>query len=146
MSTAGIGVPDLLRRFAPAPHCASTVIGSVELELHTNDATLIAALRRAGSPDKSGGSAASLELKVIRDCDAPSGGSDVTVLSAWPVTVLLIGAGTILALDGERREILGFLAPAVTADRLVHELLPILLDYLHRGTAFTAPTQPTDLP
>jgi hypothetical protein len=146
MSTASIRVPDLLRRFAPAPHCVSAVIGDIELELHTNDATLSAALQRAGTPSRSGESAVSLDLKVIRDCDAPSGGSDVTVLSAWPLTMLLMGAGTMLVMDSERREILSFLAPAITADRFVHELLPMLLEYLQSGTAFIAPSQPSDLP
>ena len=145
MSAASTRVPDLLRRFAPAPHCASARIGDIELELRTNDATLIAALKRAGTPNNGGGSTSSLRLKVIRDCDAPFDGSGPTLLSAWPVTILLIGTGTMLAMDCERREILGFLAPSIAADRFVHELLTLLLECLRRGEEFHGHKQAANL-
>ena len=144
MSATTGSIPDLLRRFAPAPHCASAMIGDIELELHTNDATLVAALRRAGTRNKNEGPAGSLRVKVIRDCDAPSGGSDETILSAWPLNILLVGTGTMLAMDCERREIIGFVAPAITGERFL-QLLLMLLEYLHNGTARTAHSQAADL-
>ena len=58
----------------------------------------------------------------------------VVVISAWPLVTLLAGTGTMLALDGQRREILGFLSSAVSAEQFVNELLPILLRRFRSGT------------
>jgi hypothetical protein len=141
MSNGSAGVPDLLRRFAPAPYCASLAIGDAAIELRTNDVDLLAAMRRAALAHTNGQHATSLFVKVIRDCDAPSVGSQLTLLSAWPLATLLLGTGTVLTIDCERHEIVGFLAPAVAAERFVHELLPMLLDFLRRGEASTTPQQ-----
>jgi hypothetical protein len=41
-----------------------------------------------------------------------------------------VGTHTVLVLDCERREILGFLASSISAERFADELLPTLLDRL----------------
>src|SRR5579863_7426038 len=103
MSAVEPGVPDLLRRFVPAPYCASVEIGDIQVDLETNDGDLLSAVREAFRSQPDGRPAASWLMKVIRDDDAPSDGSELTVLSAWPVTTLLLGTGTILFVDRERR-------------------------------------------
>lgn len=140
MSTATIHVPDLLRRLAAAPYSARAVVRNHQLTVQTNDPTLLAALQNLSTNSNVCGPSASLEVRVIRDEEAPSDGEDITILSAWPLTTLLVGSGTVLIMDAERREILGFLASPVTATQFVHELLPMVLEYLHSEAAWLAPT------
>jgi hypothetical protein len=130
MRTAELPVPDLLRRFSAAPHCANGNIQDIAVTLQTNDLDLVSALVAIGESTTIVDRKPSLFVKLIRDYDSTSESPDATVLSAWPLTTLRVGGGTALTLDRERREILGFIAASVSADRVVHELLPILLEYL----------------
>jgi hypothetical protein len=133
VSTTETNVPDLLRRFAPAPHRARVVIGEIEFAVQSNDPEVVAAIQRAGFGGRKERHSTVLAMKVIRDRCAPRDSSNLTILSSWPLTTLLIGTGTVLTLDCERCEIMGFLAPTVPADRFVDELLPLLLDRLRRS-------------
>jgi hypothetical protein len=126
-------VPDLLQRFATAPHRAQVVIGTIEIAVQSNDPDVIAAIQRACISGGSERYSTFLAMKVIRDRSAPHDGSNLTVLSVGPLTTLLVGTGSVLTLDCERCEILGFLAPPVSADRFVNELLPLLLDRWQRS-------------
>lgn len=127
MSTLQEAVPDLLRRFSSTPHVANVVVEGIALTLQTNDLQIIAALQHitSGGIDLEGH--CSILVRVVRDDDATGNDSEMIVISAWPLVTLMVGAGTMIALDGERREVLGFLSPAVSAERFVNELLPILL-------------------
>ncbi len=138
MSAAQTGVPDLLRRFAAAPHCASVVVDGCSILLHTDDIELIATAQRKSTNAARVPEREPLLAKVIRDDDAPQDGEDIIVMTAWPLATLLLGRGTSLTLDCERREILGFLAPNVTAEQVVTQLLPKLLKQVpRRGLAET---------
>jgi hypothetical protein len=75
---------------------------------------------------------APLQAKIIRDYDAPPDGSHVTIISAPPLVSLFVGTGTVLTLDCARRELVGFLASSVTAERLFDELLPLILARLNK--------------
>jgi hypothetical protein len=127
MSTLQEAVPDLLRRFSSTPHVANAVVEGLALTLQTNDLQIIAASQQivSGGIDLDGHH--SILVRVVRDDNAPGDVSETVVISAWPLVTLLAGAGTMIALDGERQEVLGFLSPAVSAERFVDELLPILL-------------------
>jgi len=135
VSSAETGVPDLLRRFAPTPHSTRVLIHNVEIEFHTDDVEIVARMQPWTCGSIGPGSHTLLLAKVIRDRDAPSGDSGVSIISAPPLTTLLVGTGTVLVLDCERREILGFLASSISAARFVDELLPILLERLGRFRA-----------
>jgi hypothetical protein len=127
MSTLREAIPDLLRRFSRTPHIANVVIERVALTVQTNDLHIIAALRPLASGEIDLGGCSPILVRAVRDDDAPRDVSQIVVISAWPLVTLLAGPGSVLVLDGERREILGFLSPAVPAERFVNELLPILL-------------------
>jgi hypothetical protein len=129
VSAMQTGVPDLLRRFAPTPHYTRVLINGVEIEFHTDDVEIVAKMQPMTLSSVRIG-AQTLLAKVIRDREAPPGDSGVSIISAPPLTTLLVGTGTVLVLDCERREILGFLAFSVSAERFVDELLPTLLDRL----------------
>lgn len=135
MSAPGAGVPDLLRRFAPTPHTTRVLFYGVEIELHTDDVEIVAKMQPIARNPVRGGSQASLLARVIRDHGTPPDDSLVTIISAPPLTTLLVGTGTVLVLDCERREMLGFLASSISAERFIDELLPILLDRLRRTEA-----------
>jgi len=129
VSTAVPGVPDLLRRFAPTPYSTRVLIHGVETEFHTDDVEIVAKMQPMTRDSIRCGSQ-TLLAKVIRDREAPTSDSEVSIISAPPLTTLLVGTGTVLVLDCERREILGFLASSISAARFVDELLPNLLDRL----------------
>ena len=130
MTFARAGVPDLLRRFAPTPFGAMIGAGNVALRVETNDLAIISELQKAGVQPSHGDSSGLLFLKIIRDKDATSEGRAVTVLSAYPLITMQVGFGTMIVLDCERREALGFLAPEVTAEEFAGILFPFICDLL----------------
>jgi hypothetical protein len=73
-------------------------------------------------------------MKIIRDHAAPAELSDPVAVSCGPVAILMVGAGTVLFVDAERKEILGFLAPSITQRHFVDELLPVILKLFHDAT------------
>jgi hypothetical protein len=131
MSALETAVPDLLRRFVPTPYRLHTAIRNTMLELQTNDLEIISALQQAARTPNAD-CAGPLLMKVIRDHDVTSDGNEPLALTAWPVATLMVGTNTVLALDRERREVLGFLAASISANRFVEELLPLLFDLLRR--------------
>ncbi len=139
MISTGTAVPDLLRRFAPTPHHTRICLNDIEIELYTNDAEIVSKVQPRTSALPGAKARTSLVLKIIRDHDAPQDDSTVTVLSAPPLTTLMVGTGTLLVLDGLRGVILGFLASSISAERFVDELLPILLDRLKRVGSTESP-------
>jgi hypothetical protein len=130
VSAAAASVPDLLRRFVDAPYRATVQIGSIEVVLQTNEADLATALQRVSATQSTENCTTSVFMKIIRDHDAPLNGSDVTVVSSWPVTTLLLGAGSVIAIDCERRQVLGFLAAPVSAEQFIEQLVPIIFGVL----------------
>lgn len=127
-----MSVPDLLRRFSPTPHCARVHIAGCGAVLRTNDLDLRAAMQAEGGAARDL-AITSLSITVIRDFDAPSAGTQSTLLEAFPLVTLLVGTGTTLTLDLERREIIGFVAPNVATEHFAEELLPILVEYVSRS-------------
>lgn len=127
MSMQQEAVPDLLRRFAPTPYSADVVLEGIPLAVQTNDLQIITEMQKGRSEEANLQFPRAVLVRVIRDHDAPVKTSEITMLSAGPLVTLLVGTGTTLALDCERREVLGFLSSSVSPERLVRELLPILL-------------------
>jgi hypothetical protein len=127
MSKQQEAVPDLLRRFAPTPHFADVVLKGIPLAVQTNDLQIITEMQRSCSQEVDLQFPRAVLVRVVRDHDAPVETSEITMLSAGPLVTLLVGTGTTLALDCERREVLGFLSSSLSPERLVRELLPILL-------------------
>ena len=118
-------VPDLLRRFTPTPHHLNLVLMDIPLTLQTNDPDLFGRMKIASQQRESHES--TLLVKVIRDYDAVCEAMETTLLSAEPLTTVIIGGQSLIVLDCERHEILGFLSPSVSSDLFVFELLPLLL-------------------
>lgn len=127
MSTQQEAVPDLLHRFTPTPYFAEVVLEGIPLAVHTNDPQIITEMQKGRSHEINLQFSRAVLVRVVRDQDAPVKNSEVTMLSAGPLVTLLVGTGTMLALDCERREVLGFLSSSISPERLVRELLPILL-------------------
>jgi hypothetical protein len=125
-------IPDLLRRFVAAPHSADVAVDNIAVTLQTNDPDLVSAILRAHADDESP-CTTRLCMRLIRDDAAPSGGLYPTFLSSWPLGTLSLGPGTVIAIDCERCEIMGFIADSVPAERVVRELIPMLFDFFHNG-------------
>ena len=136
MTATTSGVPDLLQRFVPTPFATAMIVNGVEVTLHGN--VNFGALSR--QPATTDSFLDTLTATVICDPEAPDAGSELTFVKSWPVTTVLIGTGTILALDCERAEILGFLAPSISPTRFITDLLPMLVD-LHREMKLTPRTE-----
>lgn len=130
MSTETTLIPDLLRRFVATPVLTEFCIANSRVRLETNDSALANVIQRATAGPKWESSSIHSNWKLIRDEQAPRGGSEVRVLAAGPVSVLLLGHGTVVFVDEERCEVFGFLAPDVTAEKFIASLLPQILQLL----------------
>ncbi len=135
MSAIATGLPDLLQRFVPTPYSAVVALFNAQISFQCNDQALITSLERAGAIDRG---ATSLVARVVRDYAAPTSGSDITVISMWPVATIMVGAGTVLAVDMERREMFAFIASSVSAEQFINSLLPIALEAVRCSTANNA--------
>ena len=116
------GVPDLLQRFVETPFSTTVAIDGAEITLQSN-----AQLDGVKSQARGDNFIPRLTATIVHDPEAPTDNSRIAVIKSWPVATVLAGTGTILALDCERCDILGFLAPTVSSERLLNELLPIVV-------------------
>ena len=144
MNDAVIGVPDLLRRFVPTPHSAIVTVRDIEVTLQTNDPEFVSVMQSAPAASEVP-HPKRLLMTLVRDDTAPSGDSYLTFLPLWPLGTLSLGQGTVLAIDCERREVIGFIANPVAAERVANELFPILLDFLEKGGASERPYKEENL-
>jgi hypothetical protein len=122
-------VPDLLRRFTPTPYHLNLLMAGVSLSLQTNDSDLLAHMRNAAQAWNSELNPLFL-LKLIRDYDVVTDAMDITMLSAGPLVTITVGSRSIIVLDCERHEILGFLSASITPAMFINELLPLLLHHM----------------
>lgn len=130
MSPEASHVPDLLRRFVAAPNSFVFRIGGTYARLETNDPTLAETIQSATACRENSDAQEDSDWKLIRDEQAPCGGKEVSVLSATPVGTVLLGRGTVIAVDRERREVLGFIAPDISGEELTAIVLPVVLSLL----------------
>jgi len=130
MSAGNTLVPDLLRRFVPARHVSNILAGNICVRLETNDPLIIAAMARIAAPPCQENAKLSFSWRLIRDEEAPCGGQEVTILSSGPLSTLLLGAGTVIVVDRERCEVLGFIAADVAEKELTRIWFPLLLSLL----------------
>jgi hypothetical protein len=137
MNAIETGIPDLLQRFVPTPHTAVVALSGAKIVIQSNDKELIASLEGAGTPPENLNTS-SLNARVVRDHAAPTGGSDITVISNWPLATIIFGAGTVLAVDSERCELLGFIAMSVSAEQFIGSLLPIVVNLANRRSSTNA--------
>jgi hypothetical protein len=105
-------------------------IGGTDARLETNDPALASAIHRATVRCEIDIGNGASRWKLIRDEQVPSGGREITVLSAGPIGILLFGFGTVIAADRESREILGFVATDLSAEKFVTIVLPLVLELL----------------
>lgn len=130
MNTEITRVPDLLRRFVATPHISRFHVGSTRARLETNDLILAATIQAATAGCETEGAGEFWYWKLIIDEQAPRGGREVSVLSAGPIGTLLFGLGTVIAVDRERREVLGFVAPDISGEEFAAIVLPRILKLL----------------
>jgi hypothetical protein len=132
--------PDLLRRFVRTPFKAIYRTGNVEILVQTNDITLLPSFPLETNLAASGEQM--FEWKLVRDLDTPGQLESPVFLETEVMTIVQMGPACLLALDRERRELLGFIGSEI--DRPTHHAF--LVPLLHRMTneAFAA-LPPADL-
>lgn len=130
MSPETSHVPDLLRRFVATPNSSVFRIGSTYARLETNDPTLADTIQSATVCHENSDAQKDSDWKLIRDEQAPCGGKEVSVLSATPIGTVLLGPGTVIAVDRERHEVLGFIAPDISGAEFAAIALPLILSLL----------------
>ena len=139
MNTETTLVPDLLRRFVAAPHFSRFCIGGTSARLETNDPILASTIQGATVCCETEHAEGVSHWKLIRDEQAPCGGREVSVLSAGPIGTLLLGAGTVIAVDRERREVLGFIAPDISEEEFATIVVPLIVNLLNSRTSAQFP-------
>jgi hypothetical protein len=115
---------DLLRRFVPTPLKAVYRIDSVSVIVRTNDITLLPAFPLGADLHIDG--AQILEWKLIRDTDSFGLLEEPVFLNSGALTIVEMGVACLLALDHERRELLGFIGADVDARTHQEFLVPFL--------------------
>jgi hypothetical protein len=130
MSGGNTFVPDLLRRFVPARHVSNVLAGDTSVRLETNDPSIIEAMAKITALPSQENGGHSYFWRLIRDEETPCGGQEVTILSSGPLSTFLLGVGTMIVVDRERREVLGFIAADVGEKELITRCLPLLLSLL----------------
>ena len=115
---------DLLRRFVPTPLKARYRFGTCQVVVQTNDFALLPALPLETSLAETGGLV--LEWKLIRDADSHGPLEAPTILKSQSLTILQMGPPCLVAMDHERRELLGFIGADIDAHTYREFLLPIL--------------------
>jgi hypothetical protein len=130
MSPETSHVPDLLRRFVATPNSFVFRIGSTYVRLETNDPTLADTIQSSTVCRDNSEAQEDSDWKLIRDEQAPCGGKEVSVLPAAPIGTVLLGPGTVIAVDRERREVLGFIAPDISGEEFTAVALPLILSLL----------------
>ncbi len=128
------GVPDLLRRFVETPYAVGFGSGDATVRIESNEFAIVNNMHST-MVSQGGFETEILNWRLIRDEEAPCDGKDLTILTAGAVTTLLAGTGTIIAIDHERREVLGFIAANVSAEEFVTSLLPVILKLSCRSVA-----------
>ncbi len=128
MITVEDNLPDLLHRFVSTPYQVRTTISGIDVILQTNDLDIVSEMQKARTSYANGGYGPFLSAKIIKDYVASGVGTDTILLSAWPLVTILVGTATMITLDCDRREVLGFIASSVSAERFVHELFSMLLN------------------
>jgi hypothetical protein len=146
MSTA-TGIPDLLRRFVPTPYRFWIVLASTIVRFETNDQELLRAFRTRADQLLAGlaSSVKSWSWKIIRDYDVSHDTDELFLLSGETLSTLFLGTGTVVAIDWNRGELLGFVASEITAKCFLDMLLGVAQkDHLHyeRGPI----TEPSCIP
>ena len=119
--------PDLLLRFVPSPYVFRKGDGSNRLFVESNELEIALSVHRSDIVHRQGNRSMGLLCKLIRDSAGPVDGSEMTIVSDGVLRVLYLGRGTVLVHDGLRSELLGFIAPDVTVQKLVSSLIPALL-------------------
>jgi hypothetical protein len=115
---------DLLRRFVPTPLKAVYRIGSVRVIVQTNDITLLPAFPLGADLDVEGKQ--TVEWKLVRDVDSPGLLEEPVFLNSGALTIVEMGTACLLAVDHERRELLGFIGADIDARTHQEFLVPFL--------------------
>jgi hypothetical protein len=121
MSTDQRSVPDLLRRFLATP----LILSLPTVHFETNDPELLAVVQESDILESLLWDKAPYFVKLIRDFDAPCNGANTTLLHHGCLRTITMGMGTIAWVDVECHEILGFVAPDISAECIVTKLLPL---------------------
>jgi hypothetical protein len=127
MNTVMTPAPDLLRRFVSTPHASRHQVHDTCVYLETNDVELAMTMRANFNSSAEHDSFPSILWKLIRDDEAPCGGREVTILSSGPMSTLLIGPGTVICIDRQQHEVLGFLSANISASEFVNVVMPTIL-------------------
>lgn len=120
--------PDLLKRFVSTPYVFSSCEGTTRICVASNDLEIALSVRRSNIGDRLGQHAGDFLCKIIRDVTGPIDNSEISIISSGALRVLFFGTGTILMHELDRSELLGFVSPNVSPQKLVSSLIPALLD------------------
>jgi hypothetical protein len=126
MSTAN-ALPDLLRRFVATPYRYKANLHSTIVMFETNDQELFTTFRSRA--EQLAGVLVSSDTawhwKVVRDPDVSQDGEATFLLSGETLSVLFLGAGTVVAIDWNQGELLGFVASNNSPQHLLDALIEI---------------------
>ena len=124
---------DLLWRFAPTPHVSAFHVGDLSLRVESNDAAilaLLAATLRQGPV----ASDCTFLWKVIRDSAVAGGTVPASILQDGDLTFVTMGPPFLAAVDGKRKELLGFVGSGVSDSEFEEVIVPLLVRLTLNGS------------
>jgi hypothetical protein len=69
--------------------------------------------------------------KVVRDYDVSQDGNNVFLLSGESLSTVFLGSGTVVAIDWNQGELLGFVAANISAQQLLDVLIEVGQQHHH---------------
>ena len=120
--------PDLLRRFVVTPQHTVVTFEDKSIEIESNDRNITAQIAKFLRAHAELDTVHGLRLvRIVRDGNVTSDGTNFTCVHSGPVVVLLRGSTTSFYLDVALGELLGFIAADVDITELRQRLLPAIL-------------------
>ncbi|HTJ30297.1 MAG TPA: hypothetical protein VL346_07340 [Acidobacteriaceae bacterium] len=128
-------IPDPLMRFSPTPFTWAVHKSTGTIQIECNELGIALGLWKEWRNVHGEAAARSLQhVRLVVDRGIGYGGpapvdqDALRKIEAGAVSMLLGEGGTVLFFDATRKVLLGFLSPHVTAEQLLHQLLPRLIE------------------
>jgi hypothetical protein len=117
---------DLLWRFAPTPYVSAFHVGDFHVRVESNDPAILALLSQTQCREPVLNDCTFL-WRIISDSAVAGGAESATILADGDVTFVNMGPAFLVAVDRQRKELLGFVGTGVSNSEFEEMIVPLLV-------------------
>jgi hypothetical protein len=117
---------DVLRRFAPTPFHLRVCVGRLRVRVESNDPRILAILAKM-TPEKTADTEQTFLWRIIRDPENAGGIEPAAIFVDGALSILKLGSGVFAGVDGEHRELLGFVGTGVCDHAFGETVVPLFV-------------------